>query len=547
MPSPDEFNDFSHLPTVDEVRDDSDGGASALWKKHRRTEGQMVAKPTPAAEPEPAHEPAAWHDLLEMEAEEPPLEVRRPPSTPRRLPEVGRLPPRSIPNRVTAPQEVAPPPPAPADSPPPQPDSPPVEKAEVEEHRRTPIPLAPVPLSREKLPVETPAEAEAPADSQPAPEEGDSQKEAAAKEDSPETPPAAPPAVKIEEGATPKSPWQHRWEKIGGRALTLSVGVHLLLLAGATLYVVNQALDPQIDFLPGGGTVQGETASQDLEHKIQQKKSPWLKKSMPVRRLAALDKVSDMVLPDTVPDVLDLPKSSDPLSGKLGAGMGLAGAGGGFGKGMGLGSRSGMVFQPFSMFGMEIKAKRLALVLDVSASMAPHLPRVIAELDKVARGSVVVLFYGCGLEPPPPGKPLEGVNVYRTSGIEFEKFWRMGGATLEEARQFKFNPKDVIPSEDIFRLLSRRPQTYFIHEVQPNITGYTWLALLSSEVRSADALYWFSDFQDRVEFQQIGIVRENLKNRKQKLYIHAYQRGSSFDLVKSQLVEPTGGDFFEEE
>ena len=44
--------------------------------------------------------------------------------------------------------------------------------------------------------------------------------------------------------------------------------------------------------------------------------------------------------------------------------------------------------------------RKMALVLDVSSSMAPHLPRVIAEVDKVAKDSVVVLFVGCGLEPP---------------------------------------------------------------------------------------------------------------------------------------------------
>jgi hypothetical protein len=221
---------------------------------------------------------------------------------------------------------------------------------------------------------------------------------------------------------------------------------------------------------------------------------------------------------------------------------GLGGAGGGFGKSMGLGAQGGMVFQPLSMFGREIKAKRLALVLDVSSSMAPYLPQVIAELDKVAKGSIVILFPGCGLEKPPP-KGLDGEELFRTSGTEFEKFWRMGGMSpLDEARKFKFKPSDVIQGESIFRLLAKRQQTWFIHYVG---TGYTWTALLSEQVRQADALYWFSDFQDRVDFQQVMTVKENLLRRKQKLYIQPYQHGTSFDLVKSQLVEPTGGDVIE--
>jgi len=174
--------------------------------------------------------------------------------------------------------------------------------------------------------------------------------------------------------------------------------------------------------------------------------------------------------------------------------------------------------------------------------MAPHLPRVIAEVDKVARDSIVILFYGCGLESPPP-KGLDGEEVFRTSGIDFEKYWRLSGGTLDEARKFKFSPSDVIPMEDIFRLLSKRPQTYFVHNVG---TGYTWTALLCEQVRSADALYWFADFQDRTDFKQINIVRENLQRRKQRLYIHAYQRGSAFDTINTQLVQTTGGDVIEE-
>ncbi len=334
--------------------------------------------------------------------------------------------------------------------------------------------------------------------------------------------------------------FQKKWVQWGGASLSLSLGIHALILGIGGFLVVNQVmLDQAVDFLPGG-TQQGQQASQALEHKIQQKKNPWLKKAVPMRKLAAVGSISDIVLPDEVPDLLDLPSSNDMLtSAKLG-GSGLGG--GGFGKGMGLGAKSGMVFQPLSMFGREIKAKRLALVLDVSSSMAPHLPRVIAEVDKVARGSVVVLFPGCGLDSPPKAG-LDGEQVFRTSGSEFERFWRMGGmASYEEARKFKFARSDAIPSESIYTLLSKRPQTHFIHYVG---IGYAWTALLSEQVRQADALYWFSDFQDHVDFSQLEIVRENLIRRKQKLYIQPYMHGSAFDLIKSQLVDPSGGEVIE--
>jgi len=207
---------------------------------------------------------------------------------------------------------------------------------------------------------------------------------------------------------------------------------------------------------------------------------------------------------------------------------------------VGLGAKSGMVFGP--LFGLNIKAKKLAVVLDVSTSMTPHLERVVKAVDKVAKGSVVVLYFGCGLEAPK--KPLVGTKVFRTSSIEFEKFWRLGGATYMETAEYKIKTKDPIPSKDLFLQLSRRPQTYFIHNVG---VSFTWLALLSEEVRNADGLYWFSDFQDNVEFKQISVVLDNLKRRKQRLYIHSYGKGQYFDLVKNQLVTPTAGDSYVEE
>lgn len=335
--------------------------------------------------------------------------------------------------------------------------------------------------------------------------------------------------------------WRVRWDKWGGRSLALSLVIHVLLLSAGALVVVHHVTDRQMDFIPGGGSVQGAQAEAALQHKIQQKKNPWLKQSMPIRKLAVADAVKDVMLDADVPDMLGIPQASAPMAGGLpGAGFGLAGAAGGFGKRLGLGAKSGMTFGP--LFGLTIKAKKLAVVLDVSSSMTPHLERVVNEVDKVAKGSVVVLYFGCGLEPP--SKPLAGTKIFRTSAVEFEKFWRLGGATFMDTANYKIKTQDPIPAKDLFLKLSRRPQTYFIHHVG---VGYTWLALLSDEVRNADGLYWFSDFQDAVDLKQIAVVLDNLKRRKQRLYIHSSGKGEYFDLVKNHLVVPTEGDSYIEE
>jgi hypothetical protein len=553
MSDPQNSDDLQHLPTADaDSVENSRAAKAALWRKiseQRRQEREdpSTAQPPQAPVDDPTPAPLErssrdeWNELFSTNPEE--LEAPLIPAAaapaiqqPRKRSVIRRNAPLKS-EAEAAPEEN------PDTSPPPPADSTDTAissraTAADDDDQAVPASLHSSPPSQEQSPslIAPPqplaASPEA-APQEPVSEPGTtSQSRPADASEKPEPPP--------QEVHFLTALLRQKWVQWGGASLSLSLGIHALILGIGGFLVVNQVMiDRQVDFLPGGSQ-QGQQASQALEHKIQQKKNPWLKKAVPMRKIAAVGSISDIVLPDEVPDLLDLPSSNDLLSSSKLGGAGLGG--GGFGKGMGLGAKDGMVFQPLSMFGREIKAKRLALVLDVSSSMAPFLPRVIEEVDKVAKGSVIVLYPGCGLDSP-PNKGLPGKEIYRTSGPEFERFWRMGGmASLEEARKFKFSRSDPIPSESIYNILSKRPQTHFIHYVG---IGYTWLALLSDHVRQADALYWFSDFQDHVDFQQLDIVRDNLLRRKQKLYIQPYQHGSAFDLIKSQLVDPTGGEVIE--
>jgi hypothetical protein len=552
MSDPQHSDDLQHLPTADaEGAENSRAAKAALWKRiseqrRQEREEQAAAQPLhdlveepPQAAPERSSRDE-WNELFTTSAEEleaapvpaaapPPVQAPRKRSVIRRstplLPEAAPHPSDNLDHSPRPPADCTD---AAHDF---------KQSAAGDDDQAGPAPLrnteareqSPTPKDFPETPTAPPEAVSQETASEP--EKSSQAKSAAASEKPDDTPQEVHFLVAL---------LRQKWVQWGGASLSLSLGIHALILGIGGFMVVSQVmLDRQVDFLPGGSQ-QGQQASQALEHKIQQKKNPWLKKAMPMRKIAAIGSISDIVLPDEVPDLLDLPSSNDLLSSSKLGGAGLGG--GGFGKGMGLGAKDGMVFQPLSMFGREIRAKRLALILDVSSSMAPFLPRVIEEVDKVAKGSVIVLYPGCGLDSP-PNKGLTGKEIYRTNGPEFERFWRMGGmASLEEARKFKFSRSDPIPSESVYAVLSKRPQTHFIHYVG---IGYTWLALLSDHVRQADALYWFSDFQDHVDFQQLDIVRENLLRRKQKLYIQPYQHGSAFDLIKSQLVDPTGGEVIE--
>ncbi|MDB6137288.1 MAG: hypothetical protein JWO94_360 [Verrucomicrobiaceae bacterium] len=342
---------------------------------------------------------------------------------------------------------------------------------------------------------------------------------------------------------TPKEKMRKYWLMIGGQSLALSVILHLSLLVVAALIVIHNVAEQHVDFLPGGGTSQGDAAEKSLAETVKQKRTPWMKQN-PLQRVASSSLVSDIRLPETPMDAVSIPDITRKMDSM---GFGSAGAGGGFGSGIGTGGKSGVTFQPIMMFGKNINAKRMAVILDVSSSMTDYLSDVVKEVDRVAKGSPVICYFGCGLMRPEKGGHVDD-KVDLCKNPSFERFWRIWygpspfNATPEEIRKLKFDPKSRIPLEEVYRPLAKRPGTYF---VDYNGIVYAWTALVNDLVRNADALYWFSDFMDDVEDKEIKIVLENLKRRKQRLYIQPSIHGSSFEQVLNGLVIPTGGEVIE--
>lgn len=339
----------------------------------------------------------------------------------------------------------------------------------------------------------------------------------------------------------------------------MSLLIHAGLLVLASLIVttvVNEKIS--VDFLPGGGSKAGDVASQQLTQQVKQKKRSVLNKSTPLQKVVSNSTTAAIALPDIPTDSIDMPEMSSLLGGGMmgSAGFGSSGAGGGFGNGMGIGGMSGQTFKPIIIFGNELKARSIAVIMDVSGSMTPHLTKVIKELDRVAKGSPVVLYVGCGVATPDKGKKLDdnAISTRRQSKSDddknFEIFWRKSHAKKPDPnapsppKKKKDEMDDPIPEESVYAVMADRPSTYF---VKSQGIEYAWISLLVNEVRNAEALYWFSDFQDKVDDEQLEAVLKNIKRRKQKLFIHASVEGASFTKVRDQLCLPSGGAVISEQ
>lgn len=340
------------------------------------------------------------------------------------------------------------------------------------------------------------------------------------------------------------------WRKIGAGSLALSLAIHGVLIVVAGIIVFTQVVaDRQVDFLPGGGTQQGADASREVAHQIQQKRRTKLNKTPPMKKVVSTSLDASLTLPDMPPDLFDVPDVSAMFGGgKMGGGgFGSGGAGGGFGSGVGSGGMRGIAFKPITMFGLDLKAKKIAVVMDVSRSMTKFLPIVAKELDKVARNSPLILYFGCGLSTPKDKKEIDD-KVYKASGPAFDRFWQLwqGKTPLNTPaagrKLLQYDPAKPMPLKPIYKQMAGRPQTFFI---EFNGIIYSSYALTCKEVMEADVVYWFSDFQDRVDEEMMKDVLKVLKKRKQRLVMHASTRGRSFEKVRDSVCLPSGGEVLE--
>lgn len=432
----DDLDDFSHLPSVDEVVSAEE--KKALWKQHSRA-------PHTESEPAPHPEPLPEHTRLEEVMEEQllshhlPIEQELVAEHPSHTPEwaedayVASEPPREPESWVREAYEQ------PADDPPPprmtSPVTAPIHQVEPQDEGQdiaaagrqkeaaedaiqsvktvkvdlarlesvtkkssgaakpaeskkpepkaaTPKHSPPLPLtlpgaddepSVEKLPprADDPAPPKKKSRAKDKPEGADSGKDAAGSEEPKSDQPHAAGEVphglphEPEPELTPRERFKKTWEKIGGRALAVSVAIHVALLIAAALIVVTIVGEKQVDFLSGGGSKGAAEAAQAMQHKVQQKRNTWLKNKQPLRRITSTSMAQSVTLPEAPPD-LDFPDASKLIGGKGlsgGGGFGTGGMGKGFGSGLGFGGK-------ISFMGNTGAGRNIIFVIDVSASMS---------------------------------------------------------------------------------------------------------------------------------------------------------------------------------
>lgn len=316
------------------------------------------------------------------------------------------------------------------------------------------------------------------------------------------------------------------WQKAGGDSLSISLAIHAVVFVAGLIWIF-QVIPPkrhraeEIDFLPrggGGGTPDVRTVTS---------RKPMAVRLPPIsQRITAQGAAGTFKLPDPEP-ASRFPSLASLRGGSLSGGLGGGGRGNGNGRGFGNGSGAGLGGngKNIAMFGLPIGASTIGLVLDVSGSMTGHLPRVVRELDRVAPGSPLVMFAGCGITSSSASGQISSTQDRWEPG-RFQAFWQ-GNSGGESTT---------------FNILKARPNSYYVSQQTERSSS---AALLALQLDGMEAIYWFSDFQDPVDVDKAKEIALKLQARKQKLYIHPTVHGRFFELVKENIVIPTGGRVME--
>ncbi|MEI6248099.1 MAG: hypothetical protein WCP67_06135 [Verrucomicrobiota bacterium] len=267
--------------------------------------------------------------------------------------------------------------------------------------------------------------------------------------------------------------WAHL---LTSRGLMVSLGVHLILLLIAFVWVISVMKDQRVkqpEFMAtgAGGGADGDRA-RILEHNLQLKKAKATAKT--VSRITSKNPSAQIALPE-----LPTSKLADTLntkmSGSASKGFG-GGSGGGIGSGKGIGVGNARNFVGKPVMGAKINATKVAVFLDASRSMARYLDRVEAEIRKQFPDADVFLYSGIW------------TNVKDDTIIGGLKYKGSTGRTGSAPVRATDPDKLTATGKRIFNQYDANFRTGCVG---------AWIDILRSE-KHYDGIVIFSDFQDGV-------------------------------------------------
>ena len=174
------------------------------------------------------------------------------------------------------------------------------------------------------------------------------------------------------------------------------------------------------------------------------------------------------------------------------------------------------------IYGTEISASNLGVVLDNSPSMQPYLEAVRTEISQSFPSAHFREAEGSGLF----------IDHYRVRGetFLFEDVWYYG--EMPQAGVNPFEPKWHQP-----KIFEHYPPHYRQVSLERNP-----LAALRAlvELQQIDVLYWFCDFEDDIDSEAFELFKKAILEHEVALYVHSSNLRPDREIT--DLVEESGGE-----
>lgn len=165
------------------------------------------------------------------------------------------------------------------------------------------------------------------------------------------------------------------------------------------------------------------------------------------------------------------------------------------------------------IFGANVEANRLGVILDNSPSMKPYVEKLRAEIGRDFATAHIVEVNGCLL--------------HFMDRVSFPWFYSAPAAGMNPFAPERHCPE--IPQKDAH--LAWYDWTH-------DLTG-AFLAMVN--IMKVDAIYWFCDFDDHLDATAFARIAKPMQESKIKLFAHTVKKGPPNFVI--DFIKASGGDF----
>ena len=350
------------------------------------------------------------------------------------------------------------------------------------------------------------------------------------------------------------------WKAFFKRTIVLvfliSLAVHVLLLVGFGGVAIFKGKMPKMPFAAENiPTEQPIATPPSMDEVVPEESRP--DDMMPNETSAAEESAPPLEMMTVPGGASWAPAIPKDMKTSLAGSVGGTGSGTGTGTGTGKGAARATV----KLFGVEVKAQKLGVIIDISKSMQKYTPQLTAEIFEKFPDADVIFTNGGGMMDWPEAlkKFNDEVEENKKKAKESKKEYR-GPSKMEKPVLGRFNgseASDWVPirgskighesyrglKEDypeLYDKLSKRGNAWFISSFQD--ANGVYLAFQELIRRKAEAIYWFSDFESPVEGQEAVKVAALINEKQIEVILHSVKGGVGkvetwANQVKAQVVQ----------